>query len=173
MQQGGRRQHQSSSQIASKPACVHSREQSPGFSGPSICPSGPLSRQRCSPGWGPAPVDLASFTHSSQGCQSHPDAYFFCPMQLHRDLLCSSGCERDLLPVSSWFLVRIFPRRCIFDLFVGGCEFHVLLLRHLDPPPHSCYFWEIERLYPFYKKDSLLQTVFAHSKKYTEQLFIF
>ena len=43
---------------------------------------------------------------------------------------CSFGYTGDL-PLSSWFSVRIVPHY----VFVGGDEFHFLLLHHLVSPP--------------------------------------
>lgn len=51
------------------------------------------------------------FTDPSQGHQSHPDAFFFA---LFWDLSCTYVYIRDLLPVSSWFSVRIVPYLDVF-----------------------------------------------------------
>ena len=66
---------------------------------------------------------------------SHLDAFFLpCPPWLHGDLSCSFGSIGDLLPISSWFSVRIIPHVDVFLMcFVGRGEFHILL-HHLDPP---------------------------------------
>ena len=50
--------------------------------------------------------------------------------QLHGDLYCSFGCIAVLLPVS---IENCSTCRYIFDVFMGGGELHVLLLRHFDP----------------------------------------
>ena len=60
---------------------------------------------------------------------SHLDAFFLpYPTWLRGDLSCSFGYIGDLLPISSWFSVRIIPHVDVFLMrFVGGGEFHILL----------------------------------------------
>ena len=69
----------SSTLTASRPACVSPLKQNPAFSSPSVCPSGSLSRQRASLGWGPDLVDLPSSTAHSWGCQVQPKAVLLIP----------------------------------------------------------------------------------------------
>ena len=112
-------------------------------------PSGPPSRQGGSPGQGSAHVYLPSFRALSQECQSHPGAFSHLVLSiwLYGDLSCSFGCRRDLLPVSSWFSMRIIPHVDVFfDVFVRGDELCLLLLCHLDLPsrfgPFYSYWYQ-------------------------------
>lgn len=45
--------------------------------------------------------------------------WFFRSTRLCGDLSCSFGCVRELLPISSWFSVRIVHVQVSFDVFVG------------------------------------------------------
>lgn len=82
------------------------------------CPYQPLSSSQI-PSKGASPVPNAYFSPLST------QFYGIFSLQLF-------DCIRDLLPVSSWFSVKIIPNLGIFLMFVGGGEFHILL-RHLDP----------------------------------------
>lgn len=69
----------------------------------------------------------------SQGHRSCLDAFdFFCPTQLH-GVLSWSFDYIGVLPVSSYFHENCYTYRCIFNVFVGGGKFYILLLCHLDP----------------------------------------
>ena len=82
-------------------------------------------------------VDLLFLTDPSQGHWSD-QLLFCCSPELCGDLPCSYDCIEDVLSTSSWFSVRIVPH---VDVFVGESELHIVLLRHLNPPPPQLMFF--------------------------------
>ena len=70
----------------------------------------------------------------SQGHGSCLDACdIFRPIQLHGVLSWNFDYIGVLLLVSSYFHENCYTHRCIFNVFVGGDKFYILLLGHLDP----------------------------------------
>ena len=77
------------------------------------------------PSWGTGPNSMLFSPH---------------PTQLHRNLSCSLGCIRDLLPVSGWFFMRIVSRVDVFLMCLWEEVKSKFLLCHCDPPPKYSLF---------------------------------
>ena len=111
--------------IVSRPAhtLLMSRDQAPS------APYLPRRTSQLAKGF-PGRANLSSFITPSQGCWSLPDAFFF-----FLSYLVTWGSylqlwlyKRSSASFQSTFCENCSTFRCIFDVCVGGGEFHVLLL---------------------------------------------
>lgn len=59
--------------------------------------------------------------------------FFFHPSWLYDDLSYNFGFMRYSASIQQVFCENCSTCRCIFDVFVGGSELHILLLCHLNP----------------------------------------
>ena len=113
-----------------------------------FCPSSSPSCWRRFLGW----RNLSSFTAPFQGCWSHPIFFFFSLYFIllgYMVIFLVILVSWDRLPAFSSYSVRIVPTcRCIFDVFVGGGELHVLLLHSLGLPVYLLFsYWWIRELF--------------------------
>ena len=85
------------------------------------------------PRWGNSSPFIAPF----QRCRFHPDSFFFVCLfhltLLHGNLSHNFAFMRSSASTQKVFCENCPTCRCIFDVFVGGGELHVLLFCHLDP----------------------------------------
>ena len=87
--------------------------------------------------------ELFLFNSSLQGVKVWPCflLFPFHPTWLRGDLSCPLRSLRSSVSIQHALCENCFICRCIFDVFVGGGEFHIFLLHHLDSLPWWSFWW--------------------------------